>query len=575
MRLQLKIGVGITGKAAGGQSVNNAWYGLKFRDTFTVADGVYTFNGLEYERTGLAAGYDQGLDKVPEKRLTVHNKLRRCVVGYDGKVKYYLDHRNSMWQAGSWRQQSVDNAEGIVTEVLDNYGVVIDDKQVGNYEAKVNTKPDPKKIGCVMNIFDGEGASWYGVIIGISSDQSAYILSHPHIDGFGEVAEACEAYYMIGDAKLGGQDGNVMVEIPSFWHKWSYEPDPENPDDLEGRAYYGWQHHQISLREIPGGNFYPKRYVGAFEGVLADEDNNPQDGWYGAWDEAASTWEGATVTPVPPNYKILSVAGYYGKTNISLTNYRTASESVGEGYHQYDATTNFIIQLLMIIELGHMQTQLGIGNGISGVANWGVYNGNRPIRKCGDTVAAGNHTWDTYAANQTCQIGALNYRIQSLSYRGIEQPYSHVFHWVDGICLGIIDSGEGGEPYIMPYAHKCINGGEAGCDEYISPASVEGAASNPDYMALPSITGDELKIPNVSRYWKVPSPHLLPNDDSSSRGLSSYTYDWMFYSSSTGLRAFAVGGRPSDSVHDGAFCFHSGYGLLTTHSSVGGRLCKI
>ena len=86
---------------------------------------MYTFNGLEYERTGLAAGYDQGLDKVPEKRLTVHNKLRRCVVGYDGKVKYYLDHRNSMWQAGSWRQQSVDNAEGIVTEVLEDLVLVL------------------------------------------------------------------------------------------------------------------------------------------------------------------------------------------------------------------------------------------------------------------------------------------------------------------------------------------------------------------------------------------------------------------------------------------------------------------
>lgn len=571
MRLQLKIGVGITGKAAGGQSVNNAWYGLKFRDTFTVADGVYTFNGLEYERTGLAAGYDQGLDKVPEKRLTVHNKLRRCVVGYDGKVKYYLDHRNSMWQAGSWRQQSVDNAEGIVTEVLDNYGVVIDDKQVGNYEAKVNTKPDPKKIGCVMNIFDGEGASWYGVIIGISSDQSAYILSHPHIDGFGEVAEACEAYYMIGDAKLGGQDGNVMVEIPSFWHKWSYEPDPENPDDLEGRAYYGWQHHQISLREIPGGNFYPKRYVGAFEGVLADEDNNPQDGWYGAWDEAASTWEGATVTPVPPNYKILSVAGYYARTQLSVTNYRPMCEAAGEGYHQYDAASNFIIQLLMIIEIGHMQTQNGIGSGVNNItgADWSPYNSYRPMRKTGDTISAGNGTWDVTKDNQYVQIASNRYKILSLSYRGIEQPYGHIFKWVDGIVF----SAEGDTT--AAYAHKCINGGVAGRDQYLSHVSPEAAEADSNYIKLPAIEGGDLAIVNISRYWKFPSPHLLPNDDATSRPIDSYAYDWFAQSSSTGMHAFAVGGRAHTGVTAGAFCFASGYGLLYTSSSVGGRLCKI
>jgi hypothetical protein len=569
MRLQLKIGVGITGKAAGGQSVNNAWYGLKFRDTFTVADGVYTFNGLEYERTGLAAGYDQGLDKVPEKRLTVHNKLRRCVVGYDGKVKYYLDHRNSMWQAGSWRQQSVDNAEGIVTEVLDNYGVVIDDKQVGNYEVKVNTKPDPKKIGCVMNIFDGKGASWYGVIIGISSDQSAYILSHPHIDGFGEVAEACEAYYMIGDAILGGQDGNVMVEIPSFWHKWSYEPDPENPDDLEGRAYYGWQHHQISLREIPGGNFYPKRYVGAFEGVLADEDNNPQDGWYGAWDEAASTWEGATVTPVPPNYKILSVAGYYGKTNISLTNYRTASESVGEGYHQYDATTNFIIQLLMIIELGHMQTQIELGSGINNIsgADWTPYNGYRTIRKTGDTISAGNGTRDLTKDNQYIQIASNKYNIFSLSYRGIEQPYGHIFKWVDGIVF----SGDGG--IVTAYAHKCIDGGVAAPKQYkshLSPAAAEGDAN---YIKLPAIESSDLAIVNVSRYWKSPSPHLLPNDDAKSRPIDAYTHDW-FNQSGNGMRAFAMSGGANHGRYVGAFCVNTAWGLGTSNSTIGGRLCK-
>lgn len=550
--------------------MNNAWYGLKFRDTFTVADGVYTFNGLEFERTGLAAGYDQGLDKVPEERLTVHNKLRRCVVGYDGKIKYYLDHRNSMWQAGSWRQLSVDNADGKVLAVADNYEIVTNDLQVGNYQVEVSEAVSAKKIGCVMCIYDGAAAAWYAVIIGVDFEKNRYILSHPHIDGFGEVTEGLSPVYMIGDAKLGGQDGNVMVEIPSFWHKWSYEPDPENADDLEGRAYYGWQHHQISLREIPGGNFYPKRYVGAFEGVLADADNNPQDGWHGAWDEATSTWGGSSNTVEPSDPKILSVAGYYARTLLSVTDYRPMCENTGESYHQYDAASNFIVQLLMIIEIGNMQTQNDIGSGVNNIsgADWSPYNSYRTMRKTGDTISAGNGTWDMTKDNQYVQIASTRCRIYSLSYRGIEQPYAHIFKWVDGIVFS------GADGIVTAYAHKCIDGGAAGRGEYQSHGSPEAAEADPNYITLPGIDGGDLAVVSISRYWKIPSPHLLPNDDATNRPLDAYTYDW-FSQSGNGMRAFAVGGRANYGRDDGAFCVLSGFGLGSSSTTFGGRLCKI
>ncbi len=571
MRLQLKLGLGAQNVAATGKPVNKAWYGLKFRDTFTISGEEYTFNGLEFERTGMAANYDQGLGAIPEELLTVHNKLKRCVVGYDGKFKYYLDGRNSMWKEGSYRPPFAAYSDGKLVGLIDNYGVVTDGLQVGNCIAKIDGALDAKKVGCVMNIFDGVAASWYAVIVDIDYTENGYVLSHPHIDGFGSVGDGLNRMYMIGDAKLGGQDGNVMVEIPSFWHKWSYEPDPANPDNVAKRAYYGWQHHQISLNELPGGRFYPKRYVGAFEGVLASKNNRLQDGWYGEYDPATSTWQNANITTMPTEPKIVSVAGYYAKTSLSLTDFRPACERTGTGYHQYDAATNFIIQLLMIIELGHMQTQDGIGAGISGVSgtNWGNYNAYRPLRKTGDTIASGNATWDMWTLNQTMMLAGFEYRIQSLSYRGIEQPYSHIIQWVDGICLSV--DGEN----TTAYAHDSIYGGVAGYSEYVSPASAEAAASSPNYRALPAIEGGTLEIKNVSRYWKIPSPHLLPNDDPTSRGLAAYPYDYLFYSSSTGVRAFAVGGRVHNGVDAGAFCVYSCYGLLSTLAAMGGRLCKI
>ena len=585
MRLQLKLALGAQNAAATGKPVNREWYGLRFRDTFTVSGEDYTFNGLEYERTGMAAGYDQGLKQVPEDLLTVHNKLRRCVVDYEGKVKYYLDPTNSMWKEGSWKQLSVDNADGLVLGVTDNYSVVTDSLQVGNYQVEVDQPVDTAKIGCVMCLHDGDAAAWHAVIINAQTivqdgvTKQVYTLSHPHIDGFGAVPEGSNTYYMIGDAKLGGQDGNVMVEIPSFWHKWSYEPDPDpaKADVTAKRAYYGWQHHQISLKELPGGHFYPKRYVGAFEGVIADAANNPQDGWYGDWDAATAKWVGATETPAEGTVKILSVAGYYAATlrstttprrDLSVTEYRILCER-DPGYHQYDAAANFIIQLLMIIEIGNRQTQNGIGHGVSniGEGDWAPYNGYRPMRKTGDTISAGNGTCDVASDNRHVQIASSKYQINSLSYRGVEQPYGHIFKWVDGIVF----SAEGDTT--TAYAHKCIDGGVSGRGQYQSHGSPAAATADPNYIILPGIDGKDMAIVNVGRWWKIPSPHLLPNDDAVSRPLNAYTDDWFSPASSTGMRAFAVGGGANILRRDGAFCVYSSYGLGSSHSSIGGRLC--
>ena len=65
---------------------------------------------------------------------------------------------------------------------------------------------------------------------------------------------------------------NVMVEI-RLSGIWSYEPDPENPDDLEGRAYYGWQHHHLSLEDTRR-EFLPQEICGL--SAFADEDNIPR-----------------------------------------------------------------------------------------------------------------------------------------------------------------------------------------------------------------------------------------------------------------------------------------------------------
>jgi len=385
---------------------------------------------------------------------------------------------------------------------------------------------------------------------------------------------------MIGDAKLGGQDGNVMVEIPTIYYRYSYKRYQHDGND-------DYQTHEISLRPFPGARRYPKRYVAAFEGVSADSNNQPYNGWQGSWDGNNKKWLSVTSTTSPS--KIVSVCGYYPKTVYSLDNFRSKCQATGDNYHLYDFVSNFIIQVLMIIEYGTGNMQSKIGKGIADVNSsaWGTYNGYYPVRKTGDTVIAGNGTWDMFSLNEQMQISSQNYRIQSLSYRGIENPYGHIFKWVDGLeFVNNVITNE--KQYLFAYAHKSIMGGELNINEIITHNNYSALTNDNNYQQLQGIDNHPLEIltylwqssPEAkwiakSRYWGQASPELLPNDSGESK--TGYFYDY-FYApadslSDKALRVLAVGGYASNGVNVGAFFVYSYYGSGTTYADCGGRLC--
>ena len=541
-------------------------YGLRFRDLWM--DGS-VYLGFEYERTGSLAEYAPS-DTIPEPLLAVHQRMRRCVVGSDGNLKYYLDDNNSMWKKGSAIPQSADNAEGKLTNVIDDYGL-------GIISVEPSAGVNPANVGCVMNIFDGISSNfWYAIIIDADVAAGVYKLSHPHITGWGSVADGADMLYIIGDAKLDGSDGQVMVEIPGFWHKHSYEPSDD--DDADLFKFLGWQEHNISLSRIKGGTYYPKRYVSAFEGVAGNSGGSAYNGWTGAYtvEELSGnvTWASPATASVP--HQIMSVAGYYPYTYYSLDNFRSKCAATGTGYHQYDFASNFIIQLLMIIEHGTLHTQSRIGPGISGVtsAEWSAYNGYRSLRKTGDTIPAGNKSWNMATLSQGMRINAQQYNIQSVSYRGIENPYGHIFKWVDGFTF-INNVPAEGSMYYTGYAHKAIDGMALVPGQLASHGSHAAAQADLNYRALVGLDGQPLKITNTSRYWKQVSPNLMPADNAETS--SSYCYDYFYYGNvgDNVSRAFAVGGGASNGVYVGAFYVRSYSGSGVALNDYGGRLCKI
>jgi hypothetical protein len=245
----------------------------------------------------------------------------------------------------------------------------------------------------------------------------------------------------------------------------------------------------------------------------------------------------------------MSVAGFYPRGYLTLDQYRPLCDASGTGYHQLDFTSNYIMQLLMIIEMGGMDTQAKIGAGVSNIGStqWSNYNAYLPMRKAGDTVCAGNRTWDMSTLSQNVRISNTTYLIQSLSYRGIEQPYGHIFKWVDGLVY-INNIPETGDPYYTCYAHKSVDGGVAKPAEYVSHADRAAAEADDNFRKLLGLDGQILAVINKSRYWKCASPELMPNDDKSSS--AAYCNDLFLRRICGGRGTTCVCGRRSaSSVH--------------------------
>ena len=75
---------------------------------------------------------------------------------------------------------------------------------------------------------------------------------------------------------------------------------------------------------------------------------------------------------------------------------------------------------------------------------WDTYNSYNPIIPCGVTNSLGNRT-GVVTHNVIASDGeTTHYAAPVPSYRGLENPFGHVWSWMDG-CLASIESGESGK----------------------------------------------------------------------------------------------------------------------------------
>ena len=261
-------------------------------------------------------------------------------------------------------------------------------------------------------------------------------------------------------ANLDGTDGMVEVEIPDVYVRFEM-------DGVKRRCL-------MSEVALPGFTKWSKNYVSAYEATI-DRTNNKLASVVNATAQFRgggnqSGWDGTFKSQL-------------GKpaTDTSLTSFRSlarARGSVDWNCNTYQAQRE--LYWLFAVEYCNFNSQAdynaaldsngyhqgGLGKGVTDFGNWDLF-GYYPIIPCGVTNSLGNHTgYVEYSVAKSSDGSVAAQTMQVPSYRGVENPFGHVWKWTDGCRVMIQSAGDGGLSlfYVCDNPTSFSSSGVAGYD---------------------------------------------------------------------------------------------------------------
>lgn len=323
------------------------------------------------------------------------------------------------------------------------------------------------------------------------------------------------AYYGDENYAEDGSNGQVMVYQPAFYYKVVPLKLEKNTDSgigyhLRKANYY------VSSKPKTGFKLHPAFY---------DENGNEIDYILFSADEG-SMYDVSAKAYVNDNVDesityedgdlLCSVAGKKPISGLrkgigSKSNLETMANNRGAGWHLETIEATSANQLLMIIELGIMNTQTGVGQGIVTISNNASYNCSSLT---GSTADLGNGTGQaTSTVNENGDIQTTetaNGKV-SVSYRGMENPWGNLWKHIQGINIWGDGTMCGGQPYVannfafneskhsdnyepvgftLANANGYINAMGYGSEEY-------------DWLLMPSEIGGSAKLPVGDYFYRA------------------------------------------------------------------------
>lgn len=314
------------------------------------------------------------------------------------------------------------------------------------------------------------------------------------------------AYYGNANYIEDGSNGQVMVYQPKFY----YRVEPVKTEPIESGIGYHLRKARYYVSDIPhtgfklhpafvneSGNEVDYILYSAYEGSMYDASENIiiNDGTL------------ATDITIAEGDMLCSVAGVKPvsslKKNLTRTNFEAISKNRGAGWHLETIKAVSANQLLMIIEIGTMNTQSAIGQGIVSIPDNSSYN---CASLTGSTSNLGNTTGE--AAETINEIGGVetiyttNMR-RAVTYRGMENPYGNIWKHNQGINLWGNGTMQGGQPYIsnnfVYYEYKHDGNYEpagftiSNSGNYIKAMGY--GTEEYDWLFMPSETGGTVDLP--------------------------------------------------------------------------------
>lgn len=249
-----------------------------------------------------------------------------------------------------------------------------------------------------------------------------------------------------------GSNGQVMVYQPKFYYLVC--PVVYDPIDTGIGYHLRKANYYVSEKPRPGFRLHPAFYDvngneidyildSAFEGSIWDADGGDGNGAYLMNDEQVMN----TGTD-----KFCSIAGVKPASglfqNLTRPNVEALAQNRGIEWHGDLIKPVSARQMLMIIELGMMNTQTGVGYGVAGILDNSSYNCSSltgSTSELGNGSGKATQTINTKGDTRTTETA--NERV-AVSWRGTENPWGNIWKFVYGINIWGNGKMGGGQPYI-------------------------------------------------------------------------------------------------------------------------------
>lgn len=340
------------------------------------------------------------------------------------------------------------------------------------------------------------------------------------------------------------KDYASMVEIPDHWY----------------RIYITGTKFKMMLSSIPlpGYKHISKFYIGSSEaqmlrslGLLMSDKTNSTDTRGG---DNTAEWDGT--------YRSL-----LGRpvTNLTRDQFRQAARKRGSGWEMYTYNAHKTLFWLFAVEYATLDSQKpfnaqkdangfaqgGLGPGPTQMTDWTNFNKINPLIPCGYTNEFGNGSGEKAYVVKNAS-GGTHATLMANRYRGIENPFGHIWKYTDG-------------------ANIQVTTGDAGL-------SILWTTDDPSNFSDTSYTGYNKKG-NICRTNGYAKKMLLGEDGdivATEIGGSSSTYwcDYYYtYTSANRMQVVLVGGHAGHGSSAGLAYVDTGNAPSAAARYVGSRLC--